>query len=152
MDNATGIEIAWIRCQIIDSFMARRSRNSSNPAIVGTILVVLIVGFIAVAFYFQSRSEPFRTTENLPVPSYLENANSLRGNVYRLQGEVVNSLGLSPTQGRLIAISVDQDDSVVPVLIPTDFNHINIQRGQRFIFMIEVDEQGVLRARDLTKA
>jgi hypothetical protein len=41
---------------------------------------------------------------------------------------------------------------VLPVLIPAEFNHVNIQKGQRFIFKTEVDEKGILKAKGLTKA
>jgi hypothetical protein len=38
------------------------------------------------------------------------------------------------------------------VLVTTDFNHLNIQKGQKFMFLLEVDERGVLKTRDLTKS
>lgn len=87
----------------------------------------------------------------MDVKTYLENANSLRGNVYKIEGEVVNSLGWSPSKGRLIAVEVDNNE-VVPVLVTTDFSHINIQKGQRFIFLLEVDDKGILRTKDMTKS
>ncbi len=40
----------------------------------------------------------------LDVKAYLENANSLRGNVYKIEGEVTNALAWSPSTGRLIAV------------------------------------------------
>ncbi len=70
----------------------------------------------------------------------------------RIEGEVLNSLGWSPTKGRLIAVGVDDGSKVVPVLVTTDFSHVNIQRGQRFIFLLEVDDKGILRTKDMTKA
>ena len=39
-----------------------------------------------------------------------------------------------------------------PCLVTTDFSHINIQRGQRFIFLLEVDDKGILRTKDMTKS
>lgn len=131
--------------------MARRSKKSSLS--LGWLLGLgaLVAVFFLVTLLVNRQSEPFRTTAALEVRSYLENANSLRGNVYRLDGEVLNSLAMSPASGRLISIR-PEENSVLPVVIPPQFNHINIQRGQRFVFMVEVDERGLLQVREMTKS
>jgi hypothetical protein len=115
-------------------------------------VVLIVAAFLGSRYFITTTSQPFRTATPLDVATYLENANSLRGNVYKIQGEVLNSLGWSPTQGRLIAVGVDNGRQVVPVLVTTDFSHINIQRGQRFIFLLEVDDKGILRTKDMTKS
>jgi hypothetical protein len=114
--------------------------------------LLILAAFFGSRFFGAKTSQPFRTVAPLDVQTYLENANSLRGNVYKVEGEVLNSLGWSPTKGRLIAVSVDDGKQVVPVLVTTDFSHVNIQRGQRFIFLLEVDDKGILRTKDLTKS
>ncbi len=96
-------------------------------------------------------NDPFRTMTALPVQDYLENANSLRGNVYKLDGTISKSLEWSPTAGRLFSVEVNGND-VIPVLVPSQFNQVNIERGQHFIFKIEVGEKGILRAQDVKKA
>lgn len=114
---------------------------------------VLVVGaFIGSRLFLDVASEPFRTTATLDVRAYLENANSLRGNVYKIEGKVEESLAWSPSAGRLFAISVDDSSDVLPVLITTKFNDVNVQKGQRFIFLLEVDDDGMLRTKALTKA
>lgn len=132
--------------------MARRS--SQSKAGVWLILAgILVVGaFAGAAFMFTNDSTPYRTTPELEVKAYLENSNSLRGNVYRVEGEVVNSLAWSPSSGRLISVSVVEGGDILPVLVTNDFNQINIQKGQRFVFLLEVDENGVLKTRSLTKS
>ena len=132
--------------------MARRSKKSRLPLGIVVAIVLVVAAFLGSRFFITTSSQPFRTATPLDVTTYLENANSLRGNVYRLQGEVLNSLGWSPTKGRLIAVGVDDGRQVVPVLVSTDFSHINIQRGQRFIFLLEVDDKGILRTKDMTKS
>ncbi len=132
--------------------MARRSKKSRLPLGIVVAIVLIVAAFLGSRFFITTSSQPFRTATPLDVATYLENANSLRGNVYRLQGEVLNSLGWSPTKGRLIAVGVDNGSQVVPVLVTTDFSHINIQRGQRFIFLLEVDDKGILRTKDMTKS
>lgn len=108
--------------------------------------------FAAGGYFLTQTSDPYRTAEPLEINAYLENSNSLRGNVYRLKGEVLNVLAVSLTEGKLISVGVDATDDVVPILIPATLNRINIQKGQKFIFLIEVSDKGILRAKELTKA
>ena len=131
--------------------MARRGKNSRLTLGIIVVLLLIVAAFIGSRLFVTTTPEPFRTVSSLDVRTYLENANSLRGNVYKIEGEVMNSLGWSPTQGRLIAVEVE-NGKVVPVLVTTSFNHINIQKGQRFIFLLEVDNKGILRTKDMTKS
>jgi hypothetical protein len=132
--------------------VARRSKKSRLPLGIVVAIVLVVAAFLGSRFFITTSSQPFRTATPLDVKTYLENANSLRGNVYKIQGEVLNSLGWSPTKGRLIAVGVDNGSQVVPVLVTTDFSHINIQKGQRYIFLLEVDDKGILRTKDMTKS
>ena len=132
--------------------MARRSKKFRLPLGIVIAVVLVVAAFLGSRFFITTTSQPFRTATPLDVETYLENANSLRGNVYRMQGEVLNLLGWSSTKGRLIAVGVDNGRQVVPVLVTTDFSHINIQKGQKFIFLLEVDDKGILRTKDMTKA
>jgi hypothetical protein len=131
--------------------VARRSRRTGLTVGIIAAVLLIVAAFIGSRLFVSSSSQPFRTISLLDVKTYLENANSLRGNVYKIEGEVINSLGWSPSKGRLIAVEVDNNE-VVPVLVTTDFSHINIQKGQRFIFLLEVDDKGILRTKDMTKS
>jgi hypothetical protein len=130
--------------------MARRASSSTHPAwiliAVGLVLAAIAGGY----FLFGKASDPYRTLSPLPVADYLQNSNSLRGNVYKIEGSVLQSLQWSPTGGRLFSIEVGND--VLPVLIPPGFNSVNIERGQRFNFKIEVGDRGVLLALDVKKS
>ncbi|MFV0416598.1 MAG: hypothetical protein ACK5NG_09560 [Chthoniobacterales bacterium] len=133
--------------------MARRSKSSNNPAWIIGIVLIAVIALGGAALLFQGTAEPYRTTEPLDVATYLENARSIRGNTYRVEGTVDNSLALSPTLGRLISISIpSENDSILPIVVPNDFNHINIQKGQQFVFLIQVDDQGILKTINLTKS
>jgi hypothetical protein len=131
--------------------VVRRSNGSRLTLGIIAAVLLILAAFIGSRLFVNTSSEPFRRVSSLDVRAYLENANSLRGNIYKIEGEVMNSLGWSPTQGRLIAVGVEHGE-VVPVLVTTSFNHINIQKGQRFIFLLEVDSKGILRTKDMTKS
>ncbi len=133
--------------------MSRRSRNSLHPAFLIAGIAALVAVLYLATTLIAPTGDPYRTTARLATEAYLENSNSLRGNVYKLEGEILNVLGYSPaSEDRLISCQVEGDESIVPILIPGDLSHINIQKGQRFHFQIEVDPQGILRVRELQKS
>lgn len=132
--------------------MARRSRSSLNFAWILGGLGVIILVFVGGSFFLNQTSDPYRTAAPLEVAAYLENSNSLRGNTYRVKGEVLNVLGYSPTEGRLLSVGIDAKDEIIPMLIPASLGRVNIQKGQKFLFLIEVTDKGILRAKNLTKA
>ena len=135
--------------------MARRASSSLHPlwliAAAALVMATIGVGY----FLYGKANDPYRTMKLLPVADYMENANSLRGNVYKLDGTVSRSLDWSATAGRLFSVDVTGSNGsgdVVPLLVPAQFNDLNIERGQRFLFKIEVGDKGILRVQDLRKA
>src|ERR1700722_7032715 len=130
--------------------MARRASSSAHPGwmllAVGLVVAALAGGY----FLFGKASDPYRTLTPLPIPDYLQNSNSLRGNVYKLDATIGQALQWSPTVGRLF--SVELNSEVLPVLVPPKFNSVNIERGQRFFFLIKVEDRGILTAQDVKKS
>ncbi len=130
--------------------MPRKSQQRASWVLwvaAAAIAVIALGGYL-----ITQASDPFRTAAELDVPSYCDNAGSLRGNSYKVAGEVADSLAWSPTGGRLIAISNDPSGKLLPVLVTPAFNSVNIQKGQQFIFLLEVDENGILKTKDLKKS
>ncbi len=133
--------------------MARRAHSTIHPIWI-FIGILLMVGLMVGGYLFYGReSDPYRTTTELDVPAYLENSNSLRGNIYKVKGTILNSLSWSLTAGRLFSIEISSSSNteVLPILIPIKFNEVNIQKGQRFYFKVEIDEKGILKLQDLQK-
>ncbi len=129
--------------------MARRKNSSIRPIWLVLAIGLLLAAFLGSRLFLGSGSDPYRAIAPLDTASYLENANSLRGNVYKTEGEVSNVLAWSPSDGRLIAVDVEKD--TIPVLVTQEFNAINIQKGQRFRFMLEVDPKGILITKKLSQ-
>lgn len=84
----------------------------------------------------------------LSLTTYRENGNSLRGNVYRVEGKVEETLRWTPDRGRLISFEArDATETMpVPVLVPEDFGNINIERGTELGMVVRVDRDGTLVA------
>lgn len=129
--------------------MPRRASSSAHPLWL-LAAAVLVLAAVAGGFFIHSRSDPFRTVAVLPVQDYLENSNSLRGNIYKLEATIAKSIDWSASAGRLFA--VESNGEVVAVLVPAQFNQINIERGQRYVFKLEVADKGVLRVQEVRKA
>lgn len=128
--------------------MARRASSSINP------IWFLIVGFVVIAavaggWLLKGRvTDPFRLLPVFPISDYMQNSNSLRGNTYKLDGVIGDQLQYSAT-ARLFSVEVAGEP--VSLLVPAEFNHLDMRKGQRFLFKVEVADKGVLRAKDVKK-
>lgn len=129
--------------------MPRRASSSAHPLWL-LAAALLVVAAIAGGLLIRSQGDPFRTVATLPVNDYLDNSNSLRGNIYKLDATIAKSIDWSANGGRLFAVEVGSE--VLAVLVPPQFSAMNIERGQRFIFKLEVGEKGVLRVQEVRKA
>lgn len=90
--------------------------------------------------------------EDLQIATYIDNANSLRGNVYQVRGKVEEILKYTPDRGRLITVDATQgaEQALLPVLVPETFSGINIDRGSEFTFVVRVDRGGILIAEEVS--
>ena len=130
--------------------MPRRASSSANPVWILVIIVFLAGSLGGGYFLYNTVSDPYRTLTALDTQSYMQNSNSLRGNTYKLSGTIGNQLSWSPI-GRLFSVDVEGGNDVVPLLVPPEFNQINIQKGQKFYFQVEVGDKGLLKAKAIKK-
>lgn len=129
--------------------MGRRASASINPvwfAVAALVIIAAIAGGWALK---GTVADPFRTLAPFPVGDYLQNSNSLRGNVYKVDAVVGEQLHYSKS-ARLISVEVGGEP--VSIIIPPELREQNVQKGQRLLFKIEVGDKGVLRALDIRKA
>ena len=130
--------------------MPRRASSSANPVWILVIIVFLAGSLGGGYFLYNTVSDPYRTLTALDTQSYMQNSNSLRGNTYKLSGTIGNQLSWSPI-GRLFSVDVEGGNDVVPLLVPPEFNQINIQKGQKFYFQVEVGDKGLLTVKGIKK-
>lgn len=139
----------------------RPSKSGSNVThllgLIGGLLFILVVGGI-VAFLFlgdggssQGPQPRGTASTDFSLHDYLENANALRGNSYRLEGKIEEQLRWTRDRGRLLSVTVANvtDGSPVPVLVPQQFSHVNIEKGTNLALVVDVGDNGLLIARDV---
>src|SRR5688572_32022529 len=119
--------------------MVRRASSSAHPLWLMA-AAALVAAAVGGGFLIRSQGDPFRTISPLPVRDYLEHSNSLRGNIYKLDAVVSKAIDWSDSSGRLFAVESGND--VLAVVVPPEFRATNIERGQRFIFKLEVGDKG----------
>lgn len=98
-----------------------------------------------------------RTVETLDPELYYDNANSLRGNTYKIDAEIDSSLGNSPAKGRLFSVRVTNAQkggapAILPVLVPVSLGHLTIQKGQHYLIKVKVVENGLLKVEEASKS
>ena len=123
--------------------MGRRASSTVNPAWFA-IAAVVVVAVIAGGWALKGTvADPYRTLAPFPMVEYLQNSNSLRGNTYKVDGVVGEQLHYSKS-ARLISVEVNGDP--VSIIVPAELRDVNVQKGQRLLFKVEVGDKGVLKA------
>ena len=130
--------------------MARRASSGIKPTTLLLIAVLLAAGAAVTWAMLNKSSDPFDGITELDIGDYMDNAPSFQGNVYRVQGTVIEQLKWTPDSGRLFNVEVG--DARVGIKVPPEFSDQNIQTGQSFLFKIRVERQGILIAEDIQKS
>jgi hypothetical protein len=136
--------------------MARQKKSRGLPPWV-IFLLVLVLGAGGYFLLRQGGSESsLRTVEELDPTLYYDNANSLRGNTYKIDVEIDSSLGNSPSKGRLFSVTLKKSGSngspmVLAVLVPNTLSNLTIQKGQHYLMKVKVIENGLLKVEEATK-
>jgi len=143
--------------------MPRRSKKGSSNnllpilGLVGGLAFILVVGALVAFVFFgdggggksaKAGNRAAANASSFNASEYLENANALRGNTYRVQGTVEEQLRWTRDRGRLISVTVD-GGAPVPVLVPQELSHVNIEKNSRLSFVVQVGDNGLLVAVDV---
>ncbi len=134
--------------------MSRRAHQKTPSSLLFGLVAVFLVIAAGGALLLQKGSNPYRTVEPLQPSDYFENANSLRGNVYQIEGVILNALAQNPEKGRLFSISVTTDSRKwpMPIFIPAQLRQINLQKNQSYRAKVRVNDSGILVAEEIQKS
>ena len=130
--------------------MARRASSKSSSGT--TIGIIAIVALLLAGGYFLLNRKPSGFSEPaLPVGAFLDNANSLRGNVYSIEGRV--HAIRTQDSGKFIHLRVDERgaEEHVFVVVPNTLNSVNIEREQAYAFRVEIKKSGIPEALELVR-
>jgi hypothetical protein len=130
-------------------------------------MLIALVALLAGGFYWiiaqGGKEGSLRTVEELDPKLYYDNANSLRGNTYRIDAEIDSALGNSPTKGRLFSVVLKKGGKeagkdgtkgsiTIPVLVPIELGKLTIQKGQHYMMKVKVGDSGVLMVEEARKS
>jgi hypothetical protein len=141
--------------------MPRRASSGINigqiagiaAAVLGFVVIAALLFKLIAGGLFGGGDKPSTKRSNsnaafLSLETYRSNGNSLRGNVYRVEGKVEETLRWTADRGRLISFEASDSTETmpVPILVPEDFSNINIERGTSMVIVVRVDRDGTLVA------
>lgn len=133
--------------------MSRQRKKRGFPVWMLILFTVLFAAAGYVALRHGDGSSSLRTVEELDPELYYANANSLRGNTYRIDAEIDSSLGNSPSKGRLFSVRLrgGSGKAILPVLVPLQLASLTIQKGQHYLMKVKVADSGLLCVEEARK-
>ena len=126
--------------------MPRRASSSLHPGIFIGIAAAVVIAVVGGKSLISKRQPAkFGNVNPLDLQEFKDNGNSLRGNEYSLEGKIDDKLRWTATRGQVVSMRVKTDggDEFVPVELPPDFNHLNIEREQRYAMKVRVRQGGI---------
>ena len=131
--------------------MPRRASTGLNPGIIIGIVGALAIVFFLVKMVMKPGQEGMPDGTPLPVATYIENGNSLRGNEYVVSGKVEGQIRWTSDKGQVISLRVSEgsQSDFLSIEIPHDLSKINIEREQSYAFKIRVRDKGIAVAQSV---
>lgn len=125
--------------------MPRRASSRIHPGmIIGAVAGIVVAVFAGKAMLGGKRTA-FADTSPLDIEEVLENANSLRGNQYAVEGQIDQKLQWTSDRGQLVSVKVDSagGDKFIGIEIPAKFNRLNIDVRQKYRFRVKFRDGGI---------
>lgn len=138
----------------LDDLKEKKSR--SMGFFLGLLILAVLV-FLGVSGYLllnsrqAGKSSSQAAYNDFTAESFLENPASFSGNRYQAPMRVESQIGFDPKVGRLMVFKEDKTQKSFPVLIPTELDKVNIEKGQLLMVRFVVKEGGLIYAEDIQK-
>jgi hypothetical protein len=133
--------------------MARRAQKGINKLFIAIFaLLIAVVGFLIVKI-IGSPKDSMRTVTQLNVSDYIKEGTTLAGTEGIVTGVVAEKLRWTPDRGEMISVAVnlDKNQELIPIMVPPEFKNVNIARGDKFTFKVEVGKEQLLITKDLKR-
>lgn len=125
--------------------MPRRASSKIHPAFIAVAVILIVLAIFGGKMVIGKKQSGFGNLQPLDVRQLMENANSMRGSEYLVEGEVNEKLHWTPDRGQFISLRVDipGGEEVIGVEIPPEFNDINIEVRQSYSIRVRVRDGGI---------
>ena len=133
--------------------MARRAQKGINKLIIALFAVIVSgAGFLIVKI-IGSPKDTMRTVTQLNVSDYIKEGTTLAGTEGIVTGVVAEKLRWTADRGERISVAVnlDKNQELIPIMVPPKFKNVNIARGDKFTFKVEVGKEQLLITKDLKR-
>ncbi len=133
--------------------MPRRASSGPNVGLILGIIAVVAAAAFAGKMVFGEKSGASLDGTTLDMRSAVENANSLRGNEYIVEGKIDDQLDWDPQHGQVISLKVDDGtgSEFLAIEIPPSLSNINIEREQSYSFRVRFREGGIAVAEAISR-
>lgn len=133
--------------------MARRAQKGINKLIIAIFAVVVAGAGFMIVKIIGSPKDTMRTVTQLNVSDYIKEGTTLAGTEGIVTGIVAEKLRWTPDRGEMISVAVnlDKNQELIPIMVPPRFKNVNIARGDKFTFKVEVGKEQLLITKDLKR-
>lgn len=133
--------------------MPRRASSGINPGLLIGVAVAIAAIFFGGKMLLGGKSETSLKGSELDMAVVEENANSLRGNEYVVEGTIDDQILWTPDRGQVVSLKVDTPggDKFLGIEIPPGLTDTNIEREQSYAFRVSFRQGGIAVAEEVTR-
>lgn len=133
--------------------MPRRASSRVHPGLIVGVIAAVAAAVFAGRTILGNSKKPFSNVAPLAMEEVLQNANSLRGNEYLIQGQIDEKLQWTTDRGQLVSVRVESPsgDEFIGIEIPPKFDRLNIGVKQSYAFRVKFRDGGIAVATDIER-
>ncbi|MFM2241763.1 MAG: hypothetical protein RLZ97_618 [Verrucomicrobiota bacterium] len=134
--------------------MPRRASSGPKATTIVAIIAVIAVLFFGGKFLLGGKAREGKISGTpLDMEMFVENANSLRGNSYTVEGTIDGKLQWTTDRGQVISLKVDSPGGphFIGIEIPQDLAAVNIEREQSYQFLVRIRDGGIAVAEQIAR-
>ena len=133
--------------------MPRRASSGISPALLIGVAIAIAAAFFGGKFLFSDKGKTSISGSPLDMETVEENANSLRGNEYVVEGKIDDQVLWTADHGQVVSLKVDSPagPKFLGIEIPPGLSDVNIEREQSYAFRVSFRQGGIAVAEEITR-